>query len=346
MSIEIRLLNDIALESPLGIQWETLVQNSAVSGFMQSLHWRGFKQRQGLSSLHLGLFRGGDLIGGVLFYYAKNSKGATILIAPEGPVLPWEDEDLSGQCMDRIVEFVQERSSEYGVIGIRIEPRLSPPGSPALLTFGRAPIDLLPIETLYVDLSKDHEQILLGMKPKGRYNIRLSKRRGVSVHSSTNLVDVKLFYALVKETAARDGFFLEPYIFFEALAETLFSSGTAQLFFAEHEGDPLGALLLITYGKRATYLYGGISNAKRNMMAGYALQWRAMKQAKLAGCTEYDFYGYDRFMAPDNRYAKFSKFKSQFGGEPRRFIGANEYFFTEQLADVVIKALKEIHVRG
>jgi peptidoglycan pentaglycine glycine transferase (the first glycine) len=318
------------------------VQSNAASGFMQSLHWRRFKERQGLHSLHLGLFVEDELIGGVHFYYASNSKGATIFVAPEGPVLPWEDDELCRRGIDAILEFVQTRGSEYGVIGIRLEPRLPQPGSPALLTFGRAPVDLLPIETLYVDLRPDYEQLLAAMKPKGRYNIRLSKRRGVSVHSSTDLADIKIFYNLVRETASRDGFFLEPYTFFNALAETLIPSGIAQLLLAEHEGDIVGTLLLVTYGHRATYLYGGIANAKRNVMAGYALQWRAMKQAKAAGCTEYDFYGYDRFMSPANRYARFSKFKSQFGGEPRRFIGAYDYFFSEQLADSVIKALKEI----
>jgi lipid II:glycine glycyltransferase (peptidoglycan interpeptide bridge formation enzyme) len=77
-------------------------------------------------------------------------------------------------------------------------------------------------------------------------------------------------------------------------------------------------------------------------MAGYALQWAAMLKAKSAGCTTYDMYGYDQFQAPQNQYAQFSRFKSQFGGQVKRFVGAHDYFFVDRLADVVIKALGEI----
>jgi lipid II:glycine glycyltransferase (peptidoglycan interpeptide bridge formation enzyme) len=99
--------------------------------------------------------------------------------------------------------------------------------------------------------------------------------------------------------------------------------------------------LLITYGNRGTYLYGGITNQKRNIMAGYALQWAAMKAAKEAGCTTYDFYGFDPFRAPGHRYARFSQFKSQFGGNVMRFIGAQDYFFLDNVADAFVKVVNE-----
>jgi lipid II:glycine glycyltransferase (peptidoglycan interpeptide bridge formation enzyme) len=42
----------------------------------------------------------------------------------------------------------------------------------------------------------------------------------------------------------------------------------------------LGGLVQITFGKTSTYLYGGITNSKRNLMSGYALQWEAIQRAK------------------------------------------------------------------
>jgi lipid II:glycine glycyltransferase (peptidoglycan interpeptide bridge formation enzyme) len=145
----------------------------------------------------------------------------------------------------------------------------------------------------------------------------------------------------MSEAGSRDQFAVEPRQFFEHLAHVLVAAGQAKFFFAEHDGDTLGTLLLITYGKRATYLYGGITNRKRNLMGGYALQWAAMNAAREAGCTTYDFYGFDPFRAPENRYARFSQFKSQFGGNVMRFIGAQDYFFLDNVADAFVKVVNE-----
>ena len=171
------------------------------------------------------------------------------------------------------------------------------------------------------------------MKSKGRYNIRVAERHGVSVEESAQPEAVYKFYPLVKEASLRDGFALEPLAFFEHLSEELVPRGQASFLFAKHENDIIGSLLLVTCGERATYLYGGISNQKRQLMGGYALQWEAIKAAKRKGCCIYDFYGYDSHQSPRNEYARFSQFKSRFGGEVYRLIGAQEHFFVDCLAD-------------
>jgi lipid II:glycine glycyltransferase (peptidoglycan interpeptide bridge formation enzyme) len=117
--------------------------------------------------------------------------------------------------------------------------------------------------------------------------------------------------------------------------------GLRSFSFAEHAGDTLGALLLVTYGERATFLYGGITNTKRNLMGGYALQWAALQIAKQEQCSIYDFYGFDAFRSSEHPYARFSQFKSQFGGMPMRFIGAHDYVFLDNLADSMIKVVNE-----
>jgi lipid II:glycine glycyltransferase (peptidoglycan interpeptide bridge formation enzyme) len=225
---------------------------------------------------------------------------------------------------------------------MRIEPRLAPPLIPTLREFGRAPVDLVPKETLYIDVSHSDDAMLVPMKEKGRYNIRLSEREGVKLATDTTGRTISHFHSILTEASQRDSFGLESLLFFEDLASVLCGYGHAKILYAEHEGDALGTLLLVTYGSRATYLYGGITNTKRNLMGGYALQWAAMKMARDAGCTIYDFYGFDQFRAPENNYAKFSQFKSQFGGIVAKFVGAQDYFFLDNLVDAFIKVAGEI----
>ncbi len=263
-------------------------------------------------------------------------------MAPEGPVLPWQDEELALHCLTMLIGYLEKASQETKkFIGLRIEPRLPLPAPDMLMEFGRSPMDLIPRETVYLSLSQPLDQIMARMKAKGRYNTRLSERKMVTVRpgSAGEIIDV--FYPLLSEAGRRDNFAVEPLSFFVELACTLMPTKMLTLLLAELDEKPIGGLLMVTYGPRATYLYGGISNTNRDAMIGYALQWEAIKLAKQAGCTHYDMYGFDRFCNPRNRYGRFSRFKSQYGGEVQRFIGAHDYFFMDRLADTLIQVFNE-----
>jgi lipid II:glycine glycyltransferase (peptidoglycan interpeptide bridge formation enzyme) len=342
--LEIKNLEGLSDKSPLALAWSDLVNGNPASGFMQSLEWARFKAQQGIACKHLGIFEGQNLIAGGLFYFMA-SDGVAFLVAPDGPVIPWQDERLSLECLTLIIDYCERLANEEDrkLIGLRVEPRLPVPVPDMLLEFGRAPMDLIPRETVYLDLTPSLAQILAGMKPKGRYNTRLAERKGVQVRTGSAGEIIDTFYPLLCETARRDDFAVEPPAFWVEMASTLMADGTVSLLLAEHGGAVIGGLLLLVSGTTATYLYGGISNTKRNCMAGYALQWSAIKLAKEAGCTQYDMYGFDRFCSPSNRYGRFSKFKSQFGGEVVRFIGAHDYYFIDQLADTLVKAFNEIN---
>jgi lipid II:glycine glycyltransferase (peptidoglycan interpeptide bridge formation enzyme) len=308
---------------------------------MQSLYWAQVKKLQGLPCIHFGLFQADELIGGSIFYTSKKRNGAGLLIAPEGPVLPWENELVVEQSLRLIIDKVQTYASDLGIMAMRIEPRLVPPLMSALREFGRAPVDLVPQETLYIDLSPSEQSLLSRMKHKGRYNIKLSQGQKISVREDNTVAAVNRFYSIMQEASARNDFPLEPKSFFQHLAEVMCPAGHAKFFFSEHEEDTLGTLLLITYGARSTYLYGGITNLKRNLMGGYALQWEALQAAKDSGSNVYDFYGFDQFRSPENQYSRFSQFKNQFGGEVVRFIGAHDFYFLDNLADAFIKVINE-----
>ncbi|NTW01019.1 MAG: peptidoglycan bridge formation glycyltransferase FemA/FemB family protein, partial [Oscillochloris sp.] len=292
MMLTCHVLPKLNPDSTLAQQWESLVQANPASGVMQSLHWAEFKRRQGLRTLHLGIFADDNLIGGALCYAPQEQAGPGLLVLPEGPVLPWEDQSLARAMLKTLIVEAERYAPDYNALALRIEPHIAPPRPRLLRTFRRGPVDLVPNETLYVNLNQSPEAILAQMHPKGRYNIGLAARRGVAVSEDRSPEATYRFHELLQEVAQRDDFFIEPLAFFADLIAELGPPGIARLFFAKHASDILGALLLITYGQRATYLYGGVANQKRNLMAGYALQWAAMLAARAAHCASYDFYGY------------------------------------------------------
>lgn len=146
--------------------------------------------------------------------------------------------------------------------------------------------------TLLLDLRPSEEEILSQMKEKGRYNVRLAIKRGVTVRKSDgNEADVKTFFDLLSETLDRDGFSGNPLPYYEELVRTLTRTDRGGLFIAEKDGFPVAAAIATYFRDTATYYYGASTsdNEKRRDMPAYALQWEMMLEGKRRGCQVYDF---------------------------------------------------------
>jgi len=316
--------------------WDPLVQRTT-GCFMQSWAWADFKELEGYQTCRYGLFEGDRLVGGGLFHIYPHSHGANLLLVPGGFVLPAGRES---EGMELLLQQAKLLAQDWGAIALRLESPL--PEKPDYLQgFVRAPVDLLPSETLLIDLSPSLDQILATMKPKGRYNIRLSQRHGVTSEFTRDPQAIPRFYDVFWETVERQQFFGEPYGFFINLCQTLFAANLAEIGLATWRGQILAVMILVYWGDRATYLYGGRSPDHAHVMASYNLHWTAMQRAKARGCKCYDFYGFSR--DPNHAYARFSRFKAQFGGTPITTIGAQDYFFYDRLADTLIRVLSRIH---
>ena len=162
------------------------------------------------------------------------------------------------------------------------------------LTVRKSPSDIQPPTTVVVDLAGPPESILASMKSKTRYNVRLSDKKGVAVQEEGD-AGLEAWYAMYQETSRRDRIAIHAPSYYRGLFVDGRSYPGKQpvvtLLTARHEGDLLAGNICIFWKKKGVYLTGASSNAKRNLMPTYALQWEAMQRAKAAGCVEYDLYG-------------------------------------------------------
>ena len=194
--------------------------------------------------------------------------------------------------------------------------------------FRKASYNILPSNTIYLNLNREIDEILASMKPKTRYNIGLAARKGVSVRK-TDINQIDVWYDLYRQTSARNNIFLNDIKYFQAVLSTKIndskSPAEVKLLIAEHEGKPLAAMFLIITGNRGTYLYGASSTEQRNLMATYALQWEAIKISKMKGCTEYDMFGVSP--GPDKNHPLYGlyRFKTGFGGDIFHSLGSWDY---------------------
>lgn len=192
----------------------------------------------------------------------------------------------------------------------------------------KANTDILPSNTIFMDLNRESDDLLGSMKAKTRYNINLAIRKGVKI-KSLGLESLDIWYELYRQTAQRNNFFLHKIEYFRvvmaARANDTESPADVFLLVAEVDDRPLAAMFLIVSNKRGTYLYGASATENRNYMATYALQWRAMQLSKEMGCTEYDFFGISPNADPSHPMYGLYRFKSGFGGEVFHSMGCWDY---------------------
>ncbi|MBD2175375.1 peptidoglycan bridge formation glycyltransferase FemA/FemB family protein [Pseudanabaena sp. FACHB-1998] len=307
---------------------------------MQSWAWANFREMDGYQTFRYGFFdEFNQLIGGCIFYFYPQPSSANLIFAPAAPLLP---KTLESQAMEMLITeaetLAKTKENQGGAIALRIEPLLNTKPEWLSADFVRSPADIMPSETLWIDLQKTEAELLSAMHSKGRYNICLSHRYGVETTFTNNDDAIPHFYDLFYETAHRQGFLSEPYGFFIKLCQTLFRESMAEIGFAKYQGSILATILVIYWGDRCTYLYGGRSESDRQVMPVYALHWAAIKRAKQRGYKIYDFYGYSE--DPNHAYYKFSQFKKKFGGKIINTIGAHDYFFYDHLANIIVRLLK------
>lgn len=185
----------------------------------------------------------------------------------------------------------------------------------------KAPTDIQPADTLLIDTEKREQELLEEMKPKTRYNIRLSRRRGVVVKDEP-IDKLEQWYDMYRDTAMRKGFTLHDYRNFEELLKEGSLHGSryrakTHLLMAEPSGGgpPLAGIILLRIGTYAMYLYGASRRECQNLMPSYALQWEAITRAKAQGCTTYDLFGLPPTAQPSHPMHGLYRFKRGFGGK-------------------------------
>jgi lipid II:glycine glycyltransferase (peptidoglycan interpeptide bridge formation enzyme) len=144
------------------------------------------------------------------------------------------------------------------------------------------------------------------------------------------------FFSIMEQTGQRDDFGVHSLDYYQQAFDLFNPPGMCELFIAKYQEEVLGGLMVFSHGGRAWYFYGASSNAHRNLMPNYLLQWEAMKWAKTKGCESYDLWG-----VPDEDEnileANFSqrsdglwgvyRFKRGFGGQVKRSIPAWDHVY-------------------
>ncbi|NML15640.1 lipid II:glycine glycyltransferase FemX [Azohydromonas caseinilytica] len=297
--------------------WDRFLQQTPDAGFMQSSWWARFRAPLGFGHFGLTLRDGDAIVGGALVARCQTAPGECFYYVQDGPVLPPDAADAA-QVFEAFLQRVErERAADSDIVShLRIEPRWSAlPGFVRGFQPADTDDDLFnePRRTLCIDLDGDDAALLAQMKPKGRYNIRVAQRHGVAVVEDSSGQGLADFVRIQRRTALRQGIDTKPPGYFKALLAAA-PPGQASLHFAEYRGRRIAAALVIRFGLRATYFFGGSLALHRPVMAPYLLHFEIMRSVRAAGCRSYDLWGIAPEDEPEHPWQAISAFKRKLGG--------------------------------
>lgn len=274
------------LSSPADLQaYDAWIKSHPDGTLWQSLEWKTYQEKLGRE---VRIFRDEDG-SSALVVIDKTTLGLSTWDIPRGPLQMENGKWKMGNFISKITKT----ASREKCISIYFSPQKLDAIFHFPFSICNSPRTEQPPATRLIDLQQSDEEILAQMKQKGRYNIRVAEKHGISVRRSD---DIDAFARLAAETAHRDGFRAPPAARYKKFLESLPNAFLLLAFSPSPagEGSGVGAiagLLGVLWNGTGIYYYGASDYAHRALMAPYLLQWEAIKLCKAAGCHTYDLLG-------------------------------------------------------
>jgi peptidoglycan pentaglycine glycine transferase (the first glycine) len=305
-------------------RWHVALRGLPSPHVLQTWEWGEVKRRHGWSPAHLLWQEEEHPVGAALMLRRKLSPTPwSILYVPKGPALDYTNRAQ----LARVLGDLEAYARRQGALFCKIDPDTN------LASVRQALVDrgwrysgeqIQFQNTALLDLRPAEDDLLMSMKSKTRYNVRLAGRRGVTVRSGA-ASDVPLFYEMYAETGERDGFIIRPLSYYRDAWRSFLDAGMARMLLAEVEGEAVAGLILFRFGETAWYMYGASTSAHRERMPNYALQWEAIRWAKEAGCTAYDLWGAPQVLEESDPLWGVWRFKEGLGAAFTPHLGAYDY---------------------
>ncbi|MFP4395962.1 MAG: lipid II:glycine glycyltransferase FemX, partial [Anaerolineales bacterium] len=310
-------------------QWDDAAAQAAMPHVLQSWTWGDLKSEYGWRPTRwLWRRRDKDEPVAAAQILVRNRGPLHFGYIPKGPLVDWSDAALAEQVLADLEGFAARR----GLVLLKIDPdvRADTEAGQAILqmlqrrAWQRSFEQIQFQNTMLLDLRPDLDTIMAGMKSKWRYNIRLSARKGATVHEVGEEA-LPLLYEMYAETAQRGEFIIRERQYYLDVWARFMQADLAIPLLAEVEETPVAMLILLHFGDRAWYMYGASRAVHRDCMPNHRLQWEAIRRAKARGCTVYDLWGApDELDESDPMWGVY-RFKEGFGAEFAPHIGAYDY---------------------
>jgi len=355
--------------------WNNLLSQLPNPHFLQTWEWAQVKGKYGWMPMPFVWYRQSSTVDGqpeaaaIILKRTVSFGGlfhASVLYAPKGPLMDWENDSLRTRVLNDLQDFAKKQDAIFLKLDPDVVLATGEPNSADEIVHNGGQVMTSELKrrgwkysadqiqfrnTVVIDLSASEDEMLARMKQKTRYNVRLAEKKGVTVRVGTQ-ADLPMLYKMYAETSVRDGFVIRDEGYYQTVWQTFMSSSepTCEPLIAEVNGEAVAAIFVFYFAGRAYYVYGMSKNIHREKMPTYLLQWEAMKRAKNHGCKTYDLWGAPEIFDESDSMWGVYRFKEGLGGQVLRTLGAWDYapnsFFYKMYAEVMPRVLDVMRSRG
>lgn len=265
--------------------WDRFVEGHPVGGLYHRSLWIPLMQSTyRYEPYYLGLFRGGELMGGLpLFLVKSRFTGWRLVSLPQADwccPLACSDEDF-----DLLIRSATELVPRVGADYLEIRTLQRCAGCRFLhtaFTGGKS------FANHVVPLDPDPNVVWERLHKGVRRNIKRAVRDGLRYTSSVDLADVDRFYRLFVLTRRQHGLPPQPFRFFEHLAQLLAEAGILFLDRVQDGGRDAAAMLGAVYKRTAYALYEASDPSLLPGRPNHLLIWEEVHRSCRAGLSAYD----------------------------------------------------------
>lgn len=298
--------------------WEHFLLSQKMPPFLQSWNMGQVHEQMGESIVRLGFYDSTEELVGIAFCIVVRARRGSYLYLPYGPILKSWDQNIFKQVISKIKEVAQEHKCS----SIKISPFIDDTSDNRKLfaseKFISAPLHILGESLWILDIQKNENELMYGMKKNHRNLIRRAQKDGVKIHVYQDESGMSAFLKLHEQTRKRHNFVPYPDDYFQHQVEKFKDDGQVLMLEARHDGKVLASAIIMYYGDTASYHHGASIPSK--IPATYLLQWTAIQEAKKRGMKYYNFWGIYTGENKKHPFYGISHFKRGFGGQLKQLL--------------------------
>ncbi len=303
--------------------WDSFVTNHKEANFLQAWQWGEFHRSRGRTIFRRGLYKNNELVGVYTGHIEPARRGKHLQIVG-GPIIDWSDK----KAVDTVTADIVSTARDNRCVYARVRPQL--PDSEKARTifrdhgYKKAPMYLSVELAGVLDLTKNEDELLSGMRQRLRRALRKAEKNNITIHTSTDPRDIATFYKIQLETAGRHQFVAFSQDFLEKQFAAFATDNAAVLYTAMHDGEILAQNFMLFYGNEASYHYGVSTELGTKLSGAPLLHMQAMRDARERGIERYNFWGIVDEDDTKHRFYGVSVFKRGFGVEELRYVPAHD----------------------
>lgn len=304
--------------------WENFYYEIKEKTFLNSWNWGEFQERLGNKIWRWGIFQDKQLLSLALILKIKAKRGS-FLFLPHCPTISEKFSLQKKEIFECLVRNLKLLAGEEKVNFLRIAPLWeNTPDNQQLfryLGFKEAPIHIHPEITLELNIEKEKEELLRGMRKTTRYLIRQAEKNSeIQIIEDNTIEGLKEFNQIYQITKERHRFIPFSFDYLEKEFFTFLKDKEAFLLLGKYRRETVAGGIFIFWQRICFYHHGASSQKYPKIPVSYLLLWEAIKKAKSLGGERFNFWGISPSSNPKHPWAGLTLFKMGFGGEKREYL--------------------------